>query len=104
MKLGFVSRVNRTNAYEHAILATQFFKPKDLATQIAMNLTNMWGIVKMICDLMMNQEDGKYVLMKDPNKPVLRLYRVPANTFETSDEEDDEESNEGDDNNDDDDN
>mmetsp|Transcript_21070 Transcript_21070/g.21767 ORF Transcript_21070/g.21767 Transcript_21070/m.21767 type:complete len:580 (+) Transcript_21070:69-1808(+) len=97
MKLGFVSRVNRTNAYEHAILATQFFKPKELG--ISMSLANMWGIVKMICDLMMNQEDGKYVLLKDPNKPVLRLYRVPPTTFETSDEEEsDENSDDNDDN------
>jgi len=26
--------------------------------------------------------EGKYVLVKDPNRPVLRLYEVPANTFE----------------------
>lgn len=94
MKLGFVSRVNRSNAYEHAILATQFFKPKDLASQINMNLQNMWGIVKMICDLMMRQEDGKYVLIKDPNKAVLRLYSVPLDTFESSEEESDTGSNE----------
>jgi translation initiation factor 3 subunit D len=102
MKLGFISRVNRTNAYDHAILATQFFKPKDLSTQINMSLQNMWGIVKMVCDLMMRQEDGKYVLIKDPNKQVLRLYSVPPNTFESSDEENsDEGSNNGEDEDDD---
>ena len=31
--------------------------------------------------------EGKYVLVKDPNKPLLRLYEVPLNTFEEEDEE-----------------
>jgi len=30
----------------------------------------------------MQMPEGKYVLVKDPNKPVLRLYEVPVNTFE----------------------
>jgi len=25
----------------------------------------------MICELLMSKEDGKYVLMKDPNKPIV---------------------------------
>lgn len=99
MKLGYVSRNQRTNPYEHQILATQFFKPKDLAVQIAMSLPQMWGVIKMICDLMMrdDKEDGKYVLLKDPNKPIMRLYSVPPNTFE-SDEDTDDEDEDGSDN------
>ena len=37
------------------------------------------------------QKDGKYLIVKDPNKPVIRLYDVPDNTFES------EESSDGDD-------
>ena len=77
MKLGYVSRVAPGNAYEHVILATQFFKPKDFATQINLSINNMWGIVKMLCELVLNKEDGKYVLLKDPNKATVRLYAVP---------------------------
>lgn len=88
MKFGYVSRVNRTNPYEHQILSTQFFKPQDFATQIALNVQNIWGIIKMFAELLMNQEDGKYVLMKDPNKATVRLYSVPPNTFEDDEEED----------------
>ena len=29
-----------------------------------------------------SMKEGKYVLVKDPNKPLLRLYEVPAGTFE----------------------
>ena len=32
--------------------------------------------------------DAKYVLVKDPNKPTIRLYQVPKETFE-EDEGDD---------------
>jgi hypothetical protein len=34
MKIGFCSRNSPKNAYEHAILATQFYRPKDFAMQI----------------------------------------------------------------------
>ena len=29
----------------------------------------------------MSWEDGKYLLMKDPTKPVLRIYEIPWDTF-----------------------
>jgi translation initiation factor 3 subunit D len=52
-----------------------------------LNLNNGWGIVRTIADMCMQMPEGKYVLVKDPNKPVLRLYEVPANTFEEEEEE-----------------
>jgi translation initiation factor 3 subunit D len=91
MKLGYVSRTTSSSSSEHQILATQFFKPKDLAMQINLSLTNIWGIVKMICELLLSKEDGKYVLLKDPNKPIVRLYAIPLNTFEEEDEVEEEE-------------
>lgn len=85
MKLGYVSRVAVNNPYEHTILATQFFKPKDFALQINLSLNNIWGIVKMICELLLSKEDGKYVLMKDPNKAIVRLYAIPLDAFDRED-------------------
>ncbi len=94
MKIGYVSRVGAANNEVHTILATQFFKPKDLAQQINLQINNVWGIVKMICELLLNKPDGKYVLLKDPMKPIIRIYSTPLNTFE--DDEEDEEGEEGD--------
>jgi translation initiation factor 3 subunit D len=37
MKIGFVSRVAPKNPYEHVVLATQFYRPKDFATQITLS-------------------------------------------------------------------
>ena len=53
-----------------------------------LNLANGWGIVRTIVDMCLKMPEGKYVLVKDPNKPLLRLYEVPVNTFEEGEEED----------------
>lgn len=46
------------------------------------NLANGWGIVKAVVDMCLRLAEGKYVLVKDPNKPILRFYAVPIHTFE----------------------
>lgn len=33
----------------------------------------------------MKQPNGKYVLIKDPNRPVIRLYAVPMTAFVAED-------------------
>lgn len=90
LKLGYISRVNPKEAGRHVILATQTFKPRDLATQMNLSLANGWGIVRTIAD-MVRHEDGKYVLAKDPNKPVVNLYKVPDSYPEEEESESEEE-------------
>ncbi|KAI9709313.1 MAG: hypothetical protein M1820_003433 [Bogoriella megaspora] len=82
MKLGFVSRANPKDNNHHVVLGVLGYKPREFAAQMNLNLANGWGIVRTITDMLMSRSEGKYVLVKDPNKPVLRLYEVPANTFE----------------------
>lgn len=43
--------------------------------------------MQMLVDLCMRQPEGKYVLVRDPTRPVLRLYSVPPGTFESDDDE-----------------
>ncbi|KND04006.1 uncharacterized protein SPPG_01454 [Spizellomyces punctatus DAOM BR117] len=87
LRLGFVSRVNPKDRNRHTILGTSAFKPRDLTSQMNFNVGNGWGILKMFVDLCVNTlEDGKYVLVKDPNKPLLRLYSVPDDTFEAEED------------------
>ena len=52
-----------------------------------LQLSNGWGIVRTIADMCLKREEGKYVLVKDPNKQILRLYEVPAGSFEDDGEE-----------------
>jgi translation initiation factor 3 subunit D len=91
MKIGFVSRGSKNNSYEHVILATQFYAPMEFATQITLSVPNMWGIFKKLVDRFTNLPEGKYVLLRDPNKPIVRLYSVPPGTFEEDDVDDVEE-------------
>lgn len=82
MKLGYVSRLQPRDHYNHVILSVVGYKPKEFSAQINLNTSNMWGIVKSLVDLCMKLNEGKYVLVKDPAKPQIRIYEVPADAFE----------------------
>ncbi|GMH54094.1 hypothetical protein TL16_g05466, partial [Triparma laevis f. inornata] len=91
MKIGFVSRTDKKSPNTHEVLGTSQFKPNDFAVQINMNVQNMWGIIKMLVELMRKQDDGKYVILRDPNKPLVRIYKVPMSFNEDSDSDESEE-------------
>jgi translation initiation factor 3 subunit D len=78
----FVSRANPKTNDKHVILGVVGWKPRDFAQQMNLSLSNGWGIVRTIADMCLKREEGKYVLVKDPNKQILRLYEVPAGSFE----------------------
>ena len=78
----FVSRANPKLNDRHVILGVVGWKPRDFAQQMNLSLSNGWGIVRTIADMCLNRPEGKYVLVKDPNKQILRLYEVPAGSFE----------------------
>jgi translation initiation factor 3 subunit D len=78
----FVSRANPKSNDRHVILGVVGWKPRDFAQQMNLSLSNGWGIVRTIADMCLKREEGKYVLVKDPNKQILRLYEVPAGSFE----------------------
>lgn len=73
-KLGFVSRKLLNDNEHHSVLAIHSHKTKDLSTQIGLKYENVWGIVRYVADVLSGKNDGKYVLLKDPMKPLLRLY------------------------------
>lgn len=120
----YVSRANVRDSSKHVILGTQQYKPSEFATQITLNMDNAWGILRCIIDLCMKQKDGKYLIMKDPNKvrwhedslricgrlhlcaelliafvrrflqPLIRLYDIPDNTFDLNNDDDDDDEEE----------
>ncbi|XP_025081962.1 LOW QUALITY PROTEIN: eukaryotic translation initiation factor 3 subunit D-like [Pomacea canaliculata] len=87
IKFGYVSRVHVKDTSKHVILGTQQFKPTEFAAQINLNMDNAWGILRCIVDTCMKLKEGKYLIMKDPNKPVIRIYDIPDHTFESDDED-----------------
>jgi translation initiation factor 3 subunit D len=93
MKLGYVSRVHPREPAAHVILATQTHKPKDFASQINLNVNNMWGILKTVVDMVKALPLGRYVLVKDPSKPLVRLYDVQGDdVLGEGDDADDEDA------------
>ncbi|BGP37008.1 hypothetical protein JCM10450v2_000919 [Rhodotorula kratochvilovae] len=86
MKMGYVSRSNPRDASRHTILGTQWYKPREFLAQMNVNLANGWGIVRTIVDLCFKQPEGKFVLLRDPNKPLIKLYRVPLDAFDAADD------------------
>jgi len=87
MKIGYISRANPRDNTRHVILSTASLRPTDFAAQLNVILANGWGIVRTVTDMCMKMPEGKYVLVKDPNKPVIRLYSVPMSTFTVEEEE-----------------
>jgi translation initiation factor 3 subunit D len=82
IKLGFISRVNFKDNNSHTILGVASYKPADLASQINLSVGNGWGIVKSFIDIIGAEDDGKFLILKNPNAPKLTLYRIPENSFQ----------------------
>jgi len=83
-KLGWVTRASPKDNYNHVILGTQDYKPKEFATQINLNIKNSWAILKYLIDLIKKQKDGKYVLMRDTERNLLFLYSIPEGSVPSS--------------------
>ena len=66
--LRYISRANPRDNTRHVILSTASMRPTDFAAQLNVSLANGWGIVRTVTDMCMKMPEGKYVLVKDPNK------------------------------------
>ena len=98
----YVSRVSRSSNLDHFVLGTTQYKPAEFAERMLnLKLTNMWGVVKWLCDRFLAGENalepGKYVILKDPNKATMRIYSVPIDAFSGDEDEDDEDEDEDED-------
>ncbi|KAJ2481699.1 hypothetical protein IWW56_001610 [Coemansia sp. RSA 2131] len=87
LRIGFVARVSPRDRTRHAILGFQTYNPSDFVAQLGLNEFNAWGIAKALIDLCLGLEEGKYVIMRDPNKPLILLYKVTSRTFEDEQDE-----------------
>jgi len=83
LKLGFVSRLHSKDSYRHVILLTQRYNPKSFASTHNISIINMWGTLRVLIEKFRKLEEGTYILIKDPNKAILHLYRSPSNVFAT---------------------
>jgi len=98
LKMGYVSRYNLQDSNKHVIIGTQQFIPKEFAAQINLHVPNTWGILRCVIDLCLKQEPGKLLIQKDPNKPVVRIYKLPEGTFSSDEDESSEDDDSEDEN------
>jgi len=94
MKIGYASRANPKDPWNHAILGVHTYNTDGFADQIGVTRNNVFGILRNIIDVVMAYDDGKYLIMKDPTKSVMRIYEVPWDTFQEEDVGDDDEEEE----------
>lgn len=91
LRLGFISRASPTNTKRHHLVGVERLVPQQFASQMDINMNNMWAIVQNVIEHVRKGEDGRYVLVKEPTKSELNLYLLPEGEDpdeETFDEED----------------
>lgn len=70
----YVSRYHVKDSARHVILGTQQFKPNEFASQINLSMENAWGILRCVIDICRKLDEGKYLILKDPNKVSRRCF------------------------------
>jgi len=81
LRLGFVARKNNKDPTRHDILQVQRFKTDAFALSARVKLSHLWGVLNEIIKACRALEDGKYLLLKDPNEPKLTIFKVPTTAF-----------------------
>jgi len=76
--LSYVSRYHAKDSARHVVLGTQQFKPNEFASQINLSMENAWGILRCVIDICRKLDEGKYLILKDPNKVSQPVTKVPA--------------------------
>lgn len=83
LNLAYCSKVNMPKG-KVSLLAIQPYEPYELASQMNLNFPNGFGILRAMVDLMKTPlAEGEYALIRDPNKPLLRLYRTKSHNGDT---------------------
>lgn len=83
VKIGYVSRANPNVNDRHLLLHVQKIRTKDLMQDLNLSHANGWGVFRAVVEIFKNQPDGRYVMVKDPLKPVVKIYT--ANEDHTED-------------------
>ena len=63
-----MSRQHPSDPKTHQILGIQQVKPAELAQQMMLDVGNAWGVLHAIIDTCLEQDEGKYLILKDPNQ------------------------------------
>jgi len=84
MRVGFFVRNTVTKTDKHLLVGVNKFYVSQLASNLNLAISNCWGVFAGLVELLRTQADGKYILIKDPNRLILRLYSCPEEREEDS--------------------
>ena len=87
IKIGYITRDHFYTPKSHVILGTQDFLPSFLASQVSLDLKNCWGVLYVLIQECLKLEDGKYFLVRDSSKHVLKLYQTSGESEDGSESE-----------------
>ena len=83
-KIAFVSRITPKDRTKHSLLGLFEAEPYSAAYQLGVDVGNGFGVLKALCkqisELLPSGSNELLILLKDPNKPLIRLFSCPAGT------------------------
>ena len=77
INLGFASRKDNRSKDEYHLLGVHAIMTRELDTNLTLNYNICWGTFMEILKLINEQENGTFLLVRDPNRAVTRLFSVP---------------------------
>lgn len=83
VKIAYVCREHPNATDKHHLVYVQKIRVQTLMQDLNLSYSNCWGVFKSVVDAIRKEPDGKYVLIKDPMKPVVRIFSA---TNEVKDE------------------
>lgn len=103
IKFAFVTRKDMPDNQKHQVLATHTIRTKNWAQQLNLNLDEMWKNLKHVVEVVEteakklresaegeaeeDEEHYEYILLKDFNKLVLRLFKKDLGVEDDDEEE-----------------
>jgi len=82
LKLGWVSRTLARDQNSNSIVAVTKHTTSDFAHEVGVDFQKMWGSLKYILDIARKFDNGKYILLRDPNKKQLVFYKIAMDEFD----------------------
>ena len=76
MKIVFVTRQKLSNNKKHAILGASTISTQKFIDLIGLKFDDAWSNVRYIVDFFERQADGEYLIIRDPIKGCLKIFRM----------------------------
>lgn len=84
IKLGYISRIQTRDPLKHEILKVESYTPRMFVQLLNYTVRSLWTSLKFLLEELLDLENGKYVLLRDPSLPQLKIFKVPDTAFDST--------------------